>query len=173
MLSGSEEHFIPVPDGDAGSIATLHRMAGLIKLPDPWVDDFTDILSQADRDPYDLAQMVFEWVRSKMLYTPDRTDSDILDEIRTPGYLLRETLTFGAALGDCDDYVVLYGAIYYRLGYPVTLEAISRHEDEMMDHVYLSIRIGGVRVAVDGIVDYPFAWEVPEEEITRRVSLPV
>jgi hypothetical protein len=43
----------------------------------------------------------------------------------------------------------------------------------MMDHVYLSIRIGGVRVAVDGIVDYPFAWEVPEEEITRRVSLPV
>lgn len=171
MLQGSGERFIPVPDGEAGSIATLHRMAALIRTPDPWVDDFTDILSQASDDPMELARLVFEWVRSKMLYTPDRSDSDILDEIREPGYLLREIDTYGSALGDCDDYVVLYGALYHRLGYPFMLEAISRHEDEMLDHVYGSILVNGVRIAVDGIVDFPFGWEVPAEEVTARITL--
>lgn len=171
MLQGAGERFIEVPDGEAGSIATLHHMAALIRTPDPWVDDFTDILSQASEDPMELARLVFEWVRSKMLYTPDRNDSDILDEIREPGYLLREIDTYGAALGDCDDYVVLYGAIFHRLGYPFTLEAISRHEDQMLDHVYGSILIGGVRVPIDGIVDFPFGWEVPTDEVTYRISL--
>lgn len=171
MLRGSEERFVEVPGGEAGSIATLHRMATLIRLPDPWVDDFAAIVSEASDDPLELARLVFEWVRAKMLYTPDRNDSDILDEIREPGYLLREIDAYGAALGDCDDYVVLYGAVYTRLGYPFTLEAISRHEDEMLDHVYGSILVNGVRIAVDGIVEFPFGWEVPAEEVTRRVSL--
>jgi hypothetical protein len=171
MLQGSGERFIPVPDGEAGSIATLHRMATLIRTPDPWVDDFTDILSQASDDPVELARLVFEWVRSKMLYTPDRNDSDILDEIREPGYLLREIDRYGAALGDCDDYVVLYGALYSRLGYPFTLEAISRHDDQMLDHVYGSILVNGVRIAVDGIVEFPFGWEVPADEVTYRITL--
>lgn len=175
MLRGSEERFIPVPDGEAGSLATLHRMAELIRLPDPAVDDLTDILSAAADahgwPPMELARVVFEWVRAKMLYTDDRSDSDILDEIREPGYLIREILTYGAALGDCDDYVVLYGATYTRLGFPYTLEAISRHEDQMLDHVYGSILVEGQRVAVDGIVASPFGWEVPAEEVTHRVTL--
>lgn len=173
MLRGSEERFISVPDGEAGSIATLHRMAQLIRTPDPWVDDFTDILSQASEDPVELARLVFEWVRAKMLYTPDRNDSDILDELREPGYLLREIDTYGAAMGDCDDYVILYGALYHRLGYPFTMEAISRHEDLMLDHVYGAVYVNGVRIPVDGIVEFPFGWEVPAEEVTKRLSLSV
>lgn len=181
MLAGSGERFLPVPDGDAGSIATLHRIAELVRLPDPFVDDFTDILSAAtvemsggqEPPPVELVRLVFEWGRSHMLYTPDRNDSDILDEIRTPGYLLKEIDTFGAALGDCDDYVVLYGAILYRLGFPVTLEAISREDDEILDHIYLSTMVDGQRIALDGIVDFPFGWEVPDEEVTRRESLTV
>lgn len=173
MLQGSEERFIPVPDGEAGSIATLHRMAQLIRTPDPWVDDFTDILSQASEDPVELARLIFEWVRAKMLYTPDRNDSDILDELREPGYLLREIDTYGAAMGDCDDYVILYGALYHRLGYPFTLEAISRHEDLMLDHVYGAVYVNGVRIPVDGIVEFPFGWEVPADEVTKRLSLAV
>ena len=180
MLAGSGERFIPVPEGDAGSIATLHRIAELIRLPDPLVDRFTDILSVAigelqggEPHPVELVRLVFEWVRTHMLYTPDRNDSDILDEIRTPGYLLYEIETFGAALGDCDDYVILEGAVLYRLGFPVTLEAISREEDQMLDHIYASTMVDGQRIALDGIVDYPFGWEVPEEEVTRRESLTV
>lgn len=173
MLQGSGERFVEVPDGEAGSIATLHRMAEMIRTPDPVVDDFTDILSQMTEDPVELARLIFEWVRSKMLYTPDRNDSDILDEIREPGYLLREIDAYGAALGDCDDYVVLYGAIFHRLGYPYTMEAISRHDDLMLDHVYGSILVNGVRIPVDGIVEFPFGWEVPAEEVTKRLSLSV
>lgn len=173
MLQGSGERFVEVPDGEAGSIATLHRMAEMIRTPDPVVDNFTDILSQMTEDPMELARLVFEWVRAKMLYTPDRTDSDILDEIREPGYLLREIDTYGAALGDCDDYVVLYGAIFHRLGYPFTLEAISRHEDLMLDHVYGAVSVQGARIPIDGIVEFPFGWEVPAEEVTKRLSLSV
>lgn len=175
MLRGSEERFIEVPEGDGGSIATLHRMAELIRLPDPAVDAITDKMSVIadvyDLPPMELARLVFEWVRAKMLYTEDRSDSDILDEIREPGYLIREILAYGAALGDCDDYVILYGATYTRLGFPYTLEAISRHEDQVLDHVYGSILVDGARVAVDGIVEFPFGWEVPAEEVTRRVTL--
>lgn len=173
MLQGSGERFIEVPDGDAGSLATLHRMADLVRFPDPWVDDFTDILSQVEAPPVELVRLVFEWVRAHMLYMPDRNDSGILDEIREPGYLLKEIDAMGAAFGDCDDYVVLYGAILHRLGFPVTLEAISRHEDQMLDHVYLSTSVAGQRIALDGIVEFPFGWEVPAEEVTRRVSLTV
>ena len=181
MLAGSGERFIPVPDGDAGSIATLHRIAELIRWPDPYADQFTDILSVAlgemaggqEPHPVETVRLIFEWVRAHMLYTPDRNDSDILDEIRTPGYLLKEIDTFGAALGDCDDYVILEGALLYRLGFPVTLEAISREDDQMLDHIYCSTAVDGQRIALDGIVDYPFGWEVPEEEVTRRESLTV
>jgi hypothetical protein len=51
--------------------------------------------------------------------------------------------------------------------------AISRHEDQLLDHVYGQIQIDGQWVTVDGIVDFPFGWEVPQEEVTNRVEYPI
>ncbi len=170
MLPGASERFIEIPEGIEGSAATLRRMAELIRQPDPVVDDFTDILSAASDDPIQNVRTLYEWVRAKMLYTPDFNNGIIIEEIRTPGYLLHEIVTFGSALGDCDDYVVLYGAVLYRMGFPVTLEAVSTHPDQQLDHVYLSTMVEGPRIPLDGIVQEPFGWEIPENEVTNRMA---
>jgi hypothetical protein len=177
MLPGASERFVEVPHGIPGSLATLERMRGMILSRDAVVDQFVrqllDLADSQDLEPSMLASLVFEWVRSRMLYLPDREDHDLIEEIRTPGYLLQEIGVYGNAVGDCDDYVVLYGAIYSRLGWPVTLVAVSTHADKLLDHVYLAIGRGEQRISVDGIVTDPFGWEVPENEISNKVEVSV
>jgi transglutaminase-like putative cysteine protease len=173
MLRGAGERFIPIPEGEGGALATLAHMAGLIRQPDPLVDDFTDKMSVLDAEGAALAEQIFEWVRARMVYTPDLNNGLVVEEIRTPGYLLREIATIGNALGDCDDYVVLLGALYRRLGFPVTLVAVSTHEDRQLDHVYLAVDTEEGRVAADGIMWEPFGWEVPTDEQTNRLEYPV
>jgi len=175
MLPGARERFIPIPEGNDGALSTLRHMAGLICAPDPLVDALTDKMSvEGDGvSEVGVAERVFKWVRAHMLYTPDFNNGVVIEEIRTPGYLLHEIGALGSAIGDCDDYVVLLGAVYRRLGFPVTLVAVSVHPDKMLDHVYLAIETDEGRVAADGIVPEPFGWEVSDEEITNRVEWPV
>jgi hypothetical protein len=177
MLPGARERFIEIPEGIPGSLMTLNRMGAMIRAQDAVVDHFVsgllDLADMQNLEPRQLAALVFEWVRSRMLYLPDRGDNDLIEEIRTPGYLLQEIDRYTNAVGDCDDYVVLYGAIYSRLGWPVTLVAVSTHDDKLLDHVYLAIGRDVERISVDGIVGDPFGWEVPETEITNKVQVPV
>jgi hypothetical protein len=163
MLPGASERLVEIPDGQAGSWVTLSRMADMIQTPDPLVD------VQAARMATAPPAVIFEWVRSHMLYTPDFNNGEIIEEIQTPGYLLREIAALGKALGDCDDYVVLLAALYLRGGHRVVLVAISRYPDQLLDHVYLTVD----GVAADGIVRYPFGWEVPASEVTFRMEYPL
>lgn len=176
MLPQAREWFREIADGNTGSVQTLSLMRQMILAPDPIVDQaVTDILSQTPEDvpARALAQAIFEWVRSHMLYTPDMNNGLVIEELRTPGYTLFEIDRLGAAIGDCDDYVILLGGLYHRLGYPVKMVAISRYDDLLLDHVYLKVQIDGKWVTADGIVDYPFGWEVPEQEVTNRVEYPI
>lgn len=175
MLAGASERYVEVPDGPESALATLRYMAAVIRDPDPLVDQASDILSLQleSLTNAEQAAAIFEWVRSHMTYTPDFNDDLTIEEIRRPGYLLIEIGRLGTALGDCDDYVVLLGALYRRLGYPVTLIAISRSEDRILDHVYLAVDTDEGRFTADGIVPEPFGWECPDEEITNRVEVAV
>lgn len=190
MLGGAVESFHEIPEGNDGALVTLQHMVRLINQPDPIADDFTDKMSVSvgtlgELTPVGLAEAVFEWVRLRMIYMPDFNGTwtnlqrgrlfqmHVIEELRSPGYTLHEIATLGNAVGDCDDYSIVYGAIYKRLGFPVTLVAVSRHEDRMLDHVYLAIDTDEGRIAVDGIVHEPFGWEVPDDEITNKVEVPV
>ena len=177
MLPQAREWFREISDGIPGSLETLALMRQMIVAPDRIVDGaVTDILSQPRTEqmtPFALAKAIFEWVRSHMLYTPDMNNGIIIEELRSPGYTLFEIGKLGAAIGDCDDYVILLSALYHRLGYPVKMVAISRYADLLLDHVFLQVKIDGEWVTADGIVDYPFGWEVPAEEVTNRVEYPV
>jgi hypothetical protein len=163
MLAGGSERFIEIAEGHAGSMQTLERMRGMILASDPLVD------ATAKRMQSWSPAIIFEWVRQHMLYMPDFNNGLIIEEIKTPGYLLTEIERFGRAMGDCDDYVVLLGAVYFRQGHSVILKSISRHDDTLLDHVYLSVD----GVPADGIVADPFGWEVPSREVTYRMDLPV
>lgn len=177
MISGASERFIEVPHGLEGSLATLERMAAMVNEADAYVDraaqQFLDYAESHGFTPRELAHFVFEWVRSRMIYSPDYDDGVIIEEIRTPGVLLREIALYGNAIGDCDDYVVLYGALYRRLGWSVTFQAISTYPDQLLNHVYLSIGTDEARLPIDGIVSDPFGWEVPASEVTKRIEWPV
>lgn len=176
MLPQGREWFHEVAEGNLGSVQTLTLMRQMVLAPDPIVDQaVTDILSQVsdDVDPRTLARSIFEWVRAHMLYTPDVNTGLIIEECRSPGYTLHEIGILGAAIGDCDDYVILLAALLYRLGYRVRMVAVSTHEDRLLDHVYLQAQIEGEWTTLDGIVDFPFGWEVPSHEVTNRVEYPV
>lgn len=163
MLPGASERWVPIAEGQLGSWQTLERMAAMIRGYDPLVDTAAASFAHSN------TLTVFEWVRAHMLYMPDFNNGNVIEEIKTPGYTLREIAAFGQALGDCDDYVVLLGALYKRLGYTVYLVAISRHADQLLDHVYLTVD----GVSADGIVPYPFGWEVPASEVTFRMEYPL
>jgi transglutaminase-like putative cysteine protease len=169
-----------IPPGNAGNLATLERMAALIARPDPAVVDAAAMITAAHWaraggavTALGLAEALFEYVRAHLHYTPDYNDGDVIEEIGTPGYLLDQIRRYGAARGDCDDYVILLGALYHAMGWPVTLIAIARHTDRILDHVYLRVETPeGARIA-DGIVRHPFGWEVPRAEQWERVEWPI
>lgn len=163
MLPGASERWVRIPEGQSGSWVTLGRMADMIYTHDPLVDRLAAQMASAP------PVVIFEWVRSHMLYTPDFNNGEVIEEIKTPGYLIQEIAALGKALGDCDDYVVLLAALYLRGGHRVVLVAISRHADQLLDHVYLTVD----GVAADGIVRYPFGWEVPASEVTFRMEYPL
>jgi len=163
MLRGARERYVEIAEGNLGSRQTLARMRTLIRTDDPVVDAAATAFGHAN------IVTVFEWVRAHMLYTPDYNNGIIVEEIKTPGYLLAEIATFGRALGDCDDYVVLLGALYVRRRHRVVLVAVARAMDRLLDHVYLTVD----GIAADGIVSDPFGWAVPASEVTHRETLPL
>lgn len=176
MLPGARDWYHEIAEGNPGSLQTLEMMRQMVLAPDSIADQAArDIVSQIpeDMDRYTLARLIFEWVRAHMLYTPDVNDGLLIEEIRTPGYTLHEIDRLGAAIGDCDDYVILLCGLYTRVGFPCRMVAISRYPDLLLDHVYAQVQVDGAWVTADGIVSDPFGWEVPHEEVTNRVEYPI
>lgn len=163
MLPGAPERLIEVPEGHPGSWATLAYMARVALAPNPRLDAVAAAWGNAP------PSVLFEWVRAHMLYTPDYNNGSIIEEIQTPGHTLDEIARLGRAIGDCDDYVVLLASLYVRRGHRVVLVAISRHVDQLLDHVFLTVD----GIAADGIVAEPFGWEVPTSEVTYRMEYPL
>jgi predicted transglutaminase-like cysteine proteinase len=66
-------------------------------------------------------------------------------------------------VGDCDDYVVLLGSLYYDLGWGVTLVNVVQDGTDQ-EHVYLRVTTPDGVFAADAIIREPFGWELPPEE---------
>lgn len=177
MLPQARDWYQEIAEGNPGSLQTLALMRQMVVAPDPIADRaVSDILSQPETEamtPRQLAEAIFEWVRAHMLYTPDVNDGVLIEELRTPGYTLFEIERLGAAIGDCDDYVILLCGLYTRLGYPCRMVGVSRHDDRLLDHVYAQVQVEGQWITADGIVEFPFGWEVPDEEVTNKIVYPI
>ncbi|MGH9896606.1 MAG: hypothetical protein ACREA0_32330 [bacterium] len=165
-----------IPEGNPGVIATLDRIAELIREPalavSEWADHLADVAEQHGAGDLALAEMTFEWVRLHMVYVEDQESHGVADEIRTPEYLLHEISRLGHAIGDCDDFVLLLGALYKALGFGVFLVAIGL-ADENLEHVYLHVVTPEGQVAADPIRPEDFGWEVAEEDRTAQYVLEV
>ncbi len=180
-----DEFYHEVPDGKAAIYATLTRMAELIRDHDPRVSAFAQRLLEMiqELDPTlthaEIASVMFNWVREHMLYTDDIAVDpinapgwDIVDVIKQPQVILDEILALGHATGDCDDYVIWLGSLYYDVGYGVTLVNVVQKGTEQ-EHVYLRVATPDGVYAADGIVAEDFGWELPEEDKLFEAVVPV
>lgn len=162
--------FHPIAEGRLGSIQTLELIRDRIRQPSRYVGAFLVGFAgagglQADRRAQ--AAAIFHFVQRAMRYTPD--PPDVADQISSPDVLLASIADTGSARGDCDDYVILLGALYRALDLPVSLEAVSVSPDRTLEHIYCRVWVSGW-ISADGIIPEPFGWEIPAAEITDRVS---
>jgi transglutaminase-like putative cysteine protease len=170
-----------IPEGNAGILGvTLPRIVALIERPSAAVELHARSLMQdaaahdrASRGSSDyrlvLASLTFAWVRHYMAYQPELEET-----IQAADLLLEDIRRHGQALGDCDDQVILLGALYHAEGLPIELVFISQREDREAEHVYLRVDVGERWIAADPIVrDRPFGWELPAEEVTASYRVRV
>jgi hypothetical protein len=127
-------------------------------------------------DIEDRARALFDWVRRNMVYTPDMggprlgSDTNVEDELRRPDLLIHMIENKGYAHGDCDDYVIVVGALWHSIGVePIHLKVVSTRPDRGFNHIYLLMR----GIPADPIVPHPMGWEVPRSEITASGLIPL
>lgn len=73
------------------------------------------------------------------------SDDDALSSmgVQADEFLKRPRLTYLFG-GDCDDKTILAGAALHYLGIPLRIATSSHRSDQVMDHVYLEVFVGGV-----------------------------
>lgn len=120
-----------------------------------------------ERDYYNEAKAIFDWVRKYIRYVHDVRG---IDTFQHPA----RTIEFGG--GDCDDYTILLASLYLSLGYPVKLKVVQTIKNDDYDHIYLLVGIPPVGkddgkrewIAADASVNKPFGWEVPKSFIRKH-----
>ena len=148
------------PDG------TVHRIPLDPKAPDAWtiISAIQFVIEQFGRDPRiraatlplltsrinnDIkshANTVAQFVMSKMVYLADPDGGEF---IQTPLVLLNAIGKNGVAYGDCDDHVVLLGAMLTSIGIPARAVAVKLHGAEHYNHVVIEYLHNGEPVLID------------------------
>lgn len=80
---------------------------------------------------------IADFIQSNIRYTLDTFE---VDTYRTP------QRTIQMAMGDCDDMVILGGAMMQSVGYPVRIKIIRLHGQPSFHHIYLLVGIPPERV---------------------------
>lgn len=136
---------VPIPiDQSRPHVMTI--VAGLQLVVDTWgrtplVRERTlhVLSSRANNDVSRHARAVEMFVREKVKYL---ADPDGGEYIQSPAVMLRQIDRAGHAYGDCDDHVVLLGAMLTSIGIPVRVAAVKLGRTELFNHVVLEWRRG-------------------------------
>lgn len=155
-------------DGDAGIAQTVSVMHGLIDrgAVDPGVREqalsIVRMAGSAPRDSRSEIAAIFAWVKSHMRFQKDVSGGEYLC---SADYLL-QTLA-----GDCDDYVILTGALLKSLGIPVRIVTIAadREEPARMSHVYMEALAKGEWTPLDGTQANSFPGWQPPRYFRKRI----
>lgn len=125
-----------------------------------------------EKDNLAEARLIFGWVRRNVRYTSDTYQ---VDTFATP------RVTLKVKSGDCDDFTTVLACLYLSIGIPVQLVVVAtkngaRVVDGVMlpnpDHIYIEIGLprGAPEkwIPVDGSVNMPFGWGVPDAAIVKK-----
>lgn len=173
QLAGPPVEYVEIPNGVAGTAATIEPMAKLAMQGSrhPEVIELARmIVSHVGHQDYrGEIEALFWWVREHVRYVQDPR---LMEQIQHPHHTL---LVVGA--GDCDDLVISLAALGMAIGHGAlfrTVKADPRRPDEF-SHVYpmLGYRDGDrdAWVAVDVVVPYAFpGWEPEASRLTGPPS---
>ena len=158
-----------IPEGIAGTQETVAHIANLIRegRADPYVIETARqvVRHVPERDGPGEVTALTAFVRSHIRYVRDPWQVETLTTAR---HLLSRHRA-----GDCDDHVILLGAMVQAVGYPVHLVVGGYKKDRgEYSHIWIHVGIPGMGwVPVDPIVkDKPVGWESPAE---HKAILPV
>lgn len=155
-----------IPEGDAGTAATIQQMARLIDqgMKDPVVHELAARLVRGVRQ-FDFtgeARSIYEGVRRNVRFTRD---------IRGKETLHAAPEIIRLRIGDCDDFTILMCALLGSVGHKCRIVTISAYPaaPDIFSHVYPEVFLDGRWVAVDAARKDPAFGKSPERFIRKRV----
>lgn len=89
-----------------------------------------------------------EWVRNHLTYV---MDPDGAEYFQSPLVLLNRIFSGQPAYGDCDDHVLLLGALLVSVGVPVVVNGVKLPGATHFNHVILQAVINGRPVDIDPV----------------------
>lgn len=109
------------------------------------------------------AEALLYWTRGHMVYTPDPPNEEL---IKWPSVLMNEIRVHGQALGDCDDYVMLYATLLLARGIETRIVLIARQAVDdgsgqyQFDHIYVEALLDDEWTPIDPTSDQvALGWE--------------
>ena len=154
-----------IPDDNSGvRYAVQERMIPRIVQSAQYADIVTFANAFQRETQAQEAEALLYWVRGHMLYTPDPPGEEY---IRWPTVLMAEIRSQRRAVGDCDDYVMLYATLTVARHIPTSIILIAREPlndgagEYQFDHIYTGLAIGprDEMVPVDPTGDVAMGWE--------------
>lgn len=127
---------LTIPRGDAGTHATVEQMARLIRAGASWPGlrplALNIVRGVPDRDFRAQAWAVYNFVSANMRFINDPFG---VETLQTVPYMIGQMQAEGNAWGDCDDYTVLFGALFKVLGFPVKIRRVKFEGMKQFSHV--------------------------------------
>lgn len=119
------------------------------------------ISSRINNDIRNNANTVAAFVMRRMVYLADPDGGEF---VQTPLVLLNAIGQKGVAYGDCDDHVVLLGAMLVSIGIPARAVAVKLHGSNHFNHVVIEYAYQGQSILID-----PCAKNVPTPAYRDRL----
>lgn len=145
-----------IPDGLAGTDATLRAMKKLVKAGkvDPLVRLNAAKLVADIRPQKSYAEMIrriHAFVRDQIAYLPDIRN---VETLHPASFILQHKY------GDCDDKSVLVASMLESIGFATKLVAVGTAPNTCT-HVYVEVKLGRHWVAVECTENVPLGWTPP------------
>jgi transglutaminase-like putative cysteine protease len=149
-----------IPDGKAGTVATLKIMKHLVKtgkttLP---VRNLAVTLTNGlkSKDWFNEVKILHRFVRDQIRYVKDIRG---VETVQTPD------VTLSLKAGDCDDKSVLLAALLESINHPTRFVAIGFQPDDFV-HVYVETRIGTSWISLETTEPVEVGWS-PKGVVSR------
>lgn len=151
-----------IPDGHAGTDATLRKMRELIRAGkvNPAVRQKAAAIAAAVRPQKYYAEIlrrIHAFVRDEIAYIPDIRD---VETLHAPEFILSHKY------GDCDDKSVLVASMFESIGFKTKLVAVG-NTPAACSHVYVEVKLGRHWIPVETTENVPLGW-APTGVFCRR-----